>query len=165
VLIKFQLCIDAENVQVHGAVLPSAETDGVPGYGIDELIWEITLGSGSEVSLNGTLEQVASQLNELDPGWADKAEARDVEMSPIKRTVFNYNDVRCGTFGVTTSPNSIIVGIRHLRGVGGKPTNGPGPGNCGKVSCSNKAAIWWCNDVSLQDVALKCSARQEHERD
>jgi hypothetical protein len=141
VLIKFQLYIPAENVKVRGAVLPSAETDSVPGYGTDELTWDITLSSDLKVSLNGTLEQVASQLDELDPGWADKVEARDVGMSPIKRTVFNYDGVRCGTFGVTTSPSFIIVGIRHLRDIGGKPTNGPGPGSCGKVRCSNKAAI------------------------
>jgi hypothetical protein len=68
VLIKFQLYIPAENFKVRGAVLPSAETDSVPGYGIDELTWDITLSSDSKVSLNGTLEQVASQFDELDPG-------------------------------------------------------------------------------------------------
>ncbi|KAM7208274.1 hypothetical protein V8F20_001252 [Naviculisporaceae sp. PSN 640] len=40
----------------------------------------------------------------------------------------------------------IREGIRYLRTVRGQPSNGPGPGNCGRVSCSWKAAIWWCND-------------------
>lgn len=43
----------------------------------------------------------------------------------------------------------IQEGISHLRGVNGKPRNGPGPGNCGRVSCSYNSAIWWCNDVSV----------------
>jgi hypothetical protein len=42
----------------------------------------------------------------------------------------------------------IINGIEYLGKVRGVPTNGPGPGNCGRVSCSSNSAIWWCNDVS-----------------
>lgn len=42
----------------------------------------------------------------------------------------------------------IVEGISYLRGVPGSPSNGPGPGNCGRVSCSYESAIWWCNDVS-----------------
>jgi hypothetical protein len=38
--------------------------------------------------------------------------------------------------------------VRYLRRVQGRPRNGPRPGNCGRVSCSYKSAIWWCNDVS-----------------
>ncbi|KAK3389089.1 hypothetical protein B0T20DRAFT_397401 [Sordaria brevicollis] len=37
-------------------------------------------------------------------------------------------------------------GINHLNDVSGRPKNGPGPGNCGRVSCSWKAAIYWCNE-------------------
>lgn len=44
--------------------------------------------------------------------------------------------------------NRIQDGINYLMGVGGQPSNGPGPGACGRVSCSYDAAIWWCNDVS-----------------
>ena len=40
-------------------------------------------------------------------------------------------------------------GIKHLYGVDGKPKNGKGPNNCGRVSCSWSAAIFWCNDVSF----------------
>ncbi|KAK9368507.1 hypothetical protein V1509DRAFT_623119 [Lipomyces kononenkoae] len=40
----------------------------------------------------------------------------------------------------------IFDGINYLYGVSGQPVNGPGPGNCGQVSCSWNSAIWWCND-------------------
>ncbi|KAK3402528.1 hypothetical protein B0T20DRAFT_485141 [Sordaria brevicollis] len=36
--------------------------------------------------------------------------------------------------------------IFDLRRVDGKPANGPGPNNCGRVSCRDGTAIWWCND-------------------
>ncbi len=39
--------------------------------------------------------------------------------------------------------------IKRLYGISGKPVNGPGPGNCGRVSCSSFSGIYWCNDVSL----------------
>ncbi|ROV93349.1 hypothetical protein VSDG_06889 [Cytospora chrysosperma] len=41
-------------------------------------------------------------------------------------------------------------GIDYLNEVPGKPSNGPGPGECGRVSCSWSAAIWWCNDNNHQ---------------
>ena len=43
--------------------------------------------------------------------------------------------------------NHVNEGINYLLGVDGKPGNGPGPGNCGRVSCSYQSAIYWCNDV------------------
>lgn len=48
--------------------------------------------------------------------------------------------------------NKVYDPIKHLQGLDGKPTNGPGPGNCGQVSCSYNNAIWWCND----SVSLTC---------
>lgn len=57
-------------------------------------------------------------------------------------------DVTCNNYDQAIS-SRIKEGIRYLRGVNGKPSNGPGPGNCGRVSCSYNSAIWWCNDVSV----------------
>lgn len=37
--------------------------------------------------------------------------------------------------------------MAYLRGYPGMPELGPGPGACSRVSCSDKAAIYWCNDV------------------
>ncbi|KAL5332938.1 hypothetical protein BJX70DRAFT_404045 [Aspergillus crustosus] len=39
-------------------------------------------------------------------------------------------------------------GVAYLRGLGGRPGMKAGPGACGRVSCSWKAAIWWCNDAN-----------------
>lgn len=48
-----------------------------------------------------------------------------------------------------------MIGLRYLRqlyntteGSKEKPSNGPGPGRCGRVSCAYDTAIFWCNDVS-----------------
>ncbi|PSR82213.1 hypothetical protein BD289DRAFT_371632, partial [Coniella lustricola] len=40
----------------------------------------------------------------------------------------------------------LYQGIAYLNGIPGFPSNGPGPGTCGRVSCSYSSAIYWCND-------------------
>lgn len=50
---------------------------------------------------------------------------------------------------------AIRDGIKHLRSVPGKPVASPGPAACGRVSCSYKSAIWWCNDVSTNFMLLE----------
>ncbi|KAL8391924.1 hypothetical protein RB595_002217 [Gaeumannomyces hyphopodioides] len=42
---------------------------------------------------------------------------------------------------------AIDEGVWYLRNVrNARPKNGPGPNNCGRVSCSWAAGIYWCND-------------------
>jgi hypothetical protein len=50
-------------------------------------------------------------------------------------------------------PKAIVAAIPYLRHVPGKPSNGPGPMNCGRISCSLDTGIFWCNNVSA--VVLK----------
>ncbi|KAF7671932.1 hypothetical protein GT037_009831 [Alternaria burnsii] len=131
---------------IFGATLPRKDADGIPGYGVEDLSWEITLPDDSNVTLSGTIEQVAEQLDTLSPTWRaglDNANAETLE----KRTYFDPQDVRCGNFPYLRNPFRITNGIKYLRGLSGRPANGPGPGNCGRVSCANTGAIWWCNDT------------------
>lgn len=44
--------------------------------------------------------------------------------------------------------------IWYLRGVKGKPVNGPGPNACGRIACSHDTAVFWCNDVSKPSTFL-----------
>ncbi|KAE8135101.1 hypothetical protein BDV38DRAFT_294917 [Aspergillus pseudotamarii] len=90
----------------------------IPGYGVQDFSWEVeTTPGGEKVVLNGTIQEVYTELLKINPRYdGDFAERR------------------------------IEEGIRYLHSVPGQPTNGPGPGNCGRVSCSYNSAIWWCND-------------------
>lgn len=54
----------------------------------------------------------------------------------------------CNIGGGRASSYRIKQGIEYLGTVPGSPGQGPGPGSCGRVSCSYGAAIYWCNDVS-----------------
>lgn len=74
---------------------------------------------------------------------------RDFSPAPARRWADPSEfSVKCNGRWVQCSLTQILDGYRYLWKLKGKPTNGPGPGNCGRVSCSYDSAIWWCNDVS-----------------
>jgi len=101
------------------------------------------------------VQQVHEQLLQINPQFEQEFNItkRSASLSTRTSTV----DSRVGRLGKrqllcnifpTADKETIQDGIDYLRGVPGTATNGPGPGNCGRVSCSWDSAIWWCNDVS-----------------
>lgn len=120
----------------------------IPGYGVETVSWDVQVPDGSTVVLNGTIQEVYTQLLDLHPN-ADLSPSTVVS----KRTnlkLSKRDSVTCGNWPLANK-GYIQDGITYLRTVAGAPRNGPGPGNCGRVSCSNNAAIWWCNDVCVID--------------
>ncbi|KAK8038606.1 hypothetical protein PG993_007017 [Apiospora rasikravindrae] len=129
------------------AALAAALEAPIPGYRVEEMQWEVDVGHGQTESLNGTVEEVFARILEVNPEFQlapapapapGAAEARGLQ--PEKR-----GKLVCGGF-----PRGSVLylnqGVNYLRGVPGRPGNGPGPGACGRVSCSYNSAIWWCND-------------------
>ncbi|OAR03175.1 hypothetical protein LLEC1_04011 [Akanthomyces lecanii] len=109
------------------------------GYGVDVLQWDVEVSPGQVQVLNGTVEEVYSQVLQLNPDYALSTTAqRRSELQPRSRLV-------CGNYGLAHK-NRILEGVRYLRTLNAAPRNGPGPANCGRVSCSYNSAIWWCND-------------------
>ncbi|KAF6803853.1 hypothetical protein CMUS01_14989 [Colletotrichum musicola] len=120
--------------------------------------------SGDHVVLNGTVEQVVEQLRESNPklmvsfnlsgkdGQEITALGENVPALPL--SLFR---TQCHAF----RPGAVVswaAGIRYLEAVPGKPANGPGPGECGRVSCSYNTQIWWCNE----DTKTKTLASFRH---
>lgn len=122
---------------------------------------------------NGTVEQVVAEAIEINPHFledfefdkpinaSDSEDQFHVEIDQegngkrelptlLSRRWAASSDfsVKCNGRWVQCNLAAIRDGYRYLWGLKGKPTNGPGPGNCGRVSCSYDSAIWWCNDVS-----------------
>ncbi|KAL7908091.1 hypothetical protein GGI35DRAFT_486226 [Trichoderma velutinum] len=126
----------------------------IPGYGVEEFQWEVqAFVDGPKMNISGTIEQVYSKLLKLNPDWDEHfMNATNVNNQPTddeKRSLQARFGPVCGNGGQPWGAgiqDYIIRGIAYLRGVAGQPTNGPGPGNCGRVSCSYSSAIWWCND-------------------
>ncbi|KHO01298.1 uncharacterized protein MAM_00299 [Metarhizium album ARSEF 1941] len=109
------------------------------GYDVEAISWDLEVAPGWNEVLYGTVQEVYAQARKMNPDFKlDKVvEPRDLHE---KRS-----NVICGNFGLADK-GRIQEGINYLRGVPAAPRNGPGPGNCGRVSCSHNAAIWWCND-------------------
>ncbi|KAG4438220.1 hypothetical protein IFR05_006293 [Cadophora sp. M221] len=133
------------------AITPRDEAP-IPGYGVEIVSWKVpSSASGPAVILNGTIQEVYTQLLDINPSYEAEVGALASRNEKVARALVKRGDVHCGGF-----PNGATFrfreGISYLRGVGGNPTQGPGPGNCARVSCSWSAAIWWCNDNSFTKV-------------
>ncbi|KAK3985574.1 hypothetical protein QBC44DRAFT_404269 [Cladorrhinum sp. PSN332] len=137
---------------------PTQIEEGIPGYKTVPITWEVqpTL-DGPPVLLNGTVREVHAQLLAINPDYdaqvapvlaaavtaVTTSDKRNSDNSPL---ISKRDSITCGVWP-SASRRRIEEGIRYLRfDVGGRPGNGPGPGNCGRVSCSYNAAIWWCNE-------------------
>ncbi|KAE8133639.1 hypothetical protein BDV38DRAFT_286680 [Aspergillus pseudotamarii] len=123
-----------------------SSSQGPPGYGVEDLEWSVQLTeSGEPINVKGTVEDVVAELSKQNPSAEEQIRARGkAKQSLMKRA--DPTGYYCGEPFTPVPSASISQGIEYLQGVPGKPVNGPGPGNCGRVSCSYNAAIWWCND-------------------
>ncbi|KAL0936075.1 uncharacterized protein CTRU02_208290 [Colletotrichum truncatum] len=150
----------------------------IPGYGVWTPQWnfEVTPG-GPNITFNGTVEEVLDQLQEVNPKLMASFNLKSTnnDLATVDPKDFNVKcqdpKLRAGRVYAWQE------GISYLRRVPGKPVGGPGPGECGRVSCSWNTGIWWCNDddkektlESFRDIAdgaqagyLECTDTRYHE--
>lgn len=124
--------------------------------------------SQDNLSVTGTIQDVLSNISHVDPVTASKIYQGIARLNSTLNTtedLVDRDDLSTRAASDYTPTNLdcwvwmnkygrasvyyIWQGIEYLDQVPGTPGNGPGPGNCGRVSCSYGAAIYWCNDVSL----------------
>jgi len=130
------------------------------GYQEYQMQWTYDTPDGNEITLNGTIEEASDQYEDLFPGELAKGEKPELVSRQFEK------DMNITCFNADPNPygwemaklDRLEQGWNHLNRVPDKPSNGPGPGNCGRVSCSHDAAIWWCNDVSRLSVTSVPSA-------
>ena len=133
----------------------TSEGAPIPGYGIEEITWNLETTSGATVNLTGTIEQVLQYAEENNIELKHNPDFLDLSSSSLNTENGEIQarageTLACDVWNQSLArKDAIDQGITYLRGVTGKPGNGPGPNNCGRVSCSYNAAIWWCNDVCL----------------
>ncbi|KAA8631796.1 hypothetical protein SMACR_08239 [Sordaria macrospora] len=136
----------------------------MPGYGIEDITWELQTDSGTTFNVTGNIQQmmqyaeknkiVLKQNNNLSSSNVFSGSHRDDEDSSLA-----CNTKDGGLQENLARKDAIKWGILHLRKVTSKPLNGPGPGNCGRVICSYRAAIWWCNEVCTRAPCLSLTIR------
>ncbi|KAF2664745.1 hypothetical protein BT63DRAFT_483419 [Microthyrium microscopicum] len=140
-LLSFIACVQAAALTTRNAGAP------IPGYGVEEIKWSLpATQDGKAASFHGTVQNVTAQLVKLNPSWKDSVK-RSIPSRLVARAEWNVN---CNPGHGWDYANTGVIrdGINHLRSLpaADHPQNGPGPGNCGRVSCSYDSAIWWCND-------------------
>ncbi|KAH6636400.1 hypothetical protein F5144DRAFT_567358 [Chaetomium tenue] len=137
---------------------PVAQDSPIEGYTIVPITWEFDGPNGQVIQLNGTVQEVVAQLDLIVPNSQAKliasiaaastasSTSRRDEESPLEKR-YDEDKILCWVHGWTAaSLRSIQDGINYLNGVSGRPSHGPGPSTCARVSCSYGSAIYWCND-------------------
>ncbi|KAK3402525.1 hypothetical protein B0T20DRAFT_449583 [Sordaria brevicollis] len=121
----------------------------VPSYGIEDITWEIVTASGTTVNITGTVEQVfqyAEKKNIAFKQISDVPPPSTLDDLTKNRWDPSVHRLMCFKNDNLADLEAIERGIKYLNKIPGKPVNGPGPGNCGRVSCSWNSAIYWCNN-------------------
>ncbi|KAK1961193.1 hypothetical protein LY78DRAFT_673459 [Colletotrichum sublineola] len=150
----------------HDALNPGAP---IPGFGIFIPRWEMASpdGSGSMLYLRGTVQEVVKQMKSMRPSFGTDARFGKIATPAIGRRnaygdAFDDDDINtlCHLFPAGNR-SAAHESIEDLNKVQGRPQNGAGPGNCGRVSCRKNTGIWWCNDAqssrelaSFADIAV-----------
>jgi hypothetical protein len=110
---------------------PQCNADTRPGYGVVDLEWEVTPFEGGEsILVNGTLQDSIAAAVALNPDFKMPQKRSNTVRGLAKR-----GRIVCGNFP-SASTRRVEEGVQYLHSVDGRPRNGPGPGNCGRVSCS-----------------------------
>ncbi|KAF3769311.1 hypothetical protein M406DRAFT_75793 [Cryphonectria parasitica EP155] len=133
-------------------------------YAIVPIQWTVQINnteSPYNLTIEGTKQDVFHSITRVDP---DAAANINNTVNAITTALFanhtssaipgihddaTYTPINhfCNVAGWgRCSVDRLYQGIAYLDGVPGQPSNGPGPGTCGRVSCSYSAAIFWCND-------------------
>ncbi|KXH49274.1 hypothetical protein CNYM01_06990 [Colletotrichum nymphaeae SA-01] len=140
---------------------------GVEGFDLTAIEWEVQAHPGGEnLTLTGTVEEVLKELRTINPNYDQdfgvtsltSTEAIDVAIeSAVTQADDTFKDAPVNCAGYDDADRKRLAqGARYLLDVKGKPTRGPGPGSCGRVSCSYNSAIYWCNMVSGCFLPMLC---------
>ena len=135
------------------------DRDIIPGYSIVPMQWSVKPFPDRDeyVNVTGTIQQMIAEVNKVNPDYEKlllaAADKYREESGNLDKRGLNKRWVYAGHFCFGRWPGASILaieeGISYLNSIGGRPHIGSGPGVCSRVSCSNNAGIFWCNDVSM----------------
>ncbi|KAL3462964.1 hypothetical protein BJX64DRAFT_136213 [Aspergillus heterothallicus] len=83
-----------------------------------------------------------------------ESETESSSSSHLAKRKFSLAARDCGGRWKEVNWDTALRNANKLALVEGHPKQGPGPGNCGRVSCRESTAIWWCNDEPYDRMLL-----------
>ncbi|KAE9979390.1 hypothetical protein EG328_000875 [Venturia inaequalis] len=134
--------------------LASEVAPPIPGYGFEDFSWDLEVFPGRHMILNGTIQEAIAQAVQINP----KFKFNNTVTASSDANTPRHTDWDFAYFHEILDAMMMLGNGKGEDGHGedlpkGKPKLGPGPGNCGRVSCEGSSAIYWCND-SLDDKEL-----------
>ncbi|KAK0662079.1 hypothetical protein QBC41DRAFT_359714 [Cercophora samala] len=138
---------------------PGQTLDDVDEFTTVPVYWDLPIKAddpnGAKVTVEGTIQQAIAKMEADYPGWNATFQAGlPGDVSAATLTALEDPTYDCKIKTDMANILAIKWGIHYLRGIPGKAKNGPGPKNCGRVSCSWDSAIYWCNEDSAGDKEL-----------
>ncbi|KAJ0304921.1 hypothetical protein COL5a_004408 [Colletotrichum fioriniae] len=129
---------------------------GVNSFDLMTIEWEVHAHPGGEnLILTGTVEEILKELRTINPNYdqdfrittLSSPESVDAAIeSAVTQADDTFKDAPVDCAGYDDADRKRLAhGAGYLLDVKGKPIRGPGPGSCGRVSCSWNSAIYWCN--------------------
>ncbi|KAM7195321.1 hypothetical protein V8F20_007540 [Naviculisporaceae sp. PSN 640] len=135
-------------------VLPAPLQAPIHGYTIEDMVSTVDVfGNGTLVNITGTIQDVYKQLRNINPSFHRNITTTSTK-SKRSATHIDQGNLICGP---SLDPNNawwtpaqkqeaVRDGVLYLHEHPGQPNMGPGPGACWRVSCSECAGIFLCND-------------------
>ncbi|KAE9983728.1 hypothetical protein EG328_009528 [Venturia inaequalis] len=130
-------------------------TDPSFPYKIVPLHWNVpTTPSGPKITVTGTVQDVIASLTAANPNWKRDFKFDHIAEAPAH--IKERDDWPWIPSSKLCAPDwswgwakigPIQKGITYLQKQPGMPYLDAGPGACARISCSEKAAIYWCNDL------------------
>lgn len=127
--------------------------------------WSFKPPFGEPIFINGTVQEVERSLGDTDNMPAEPCNKALLLMAPNQERSIAQDTMSvqfCGVFPMADS-HHVSSQVPGITTISGPAVIGPGPGNCVQVSCAQKSAIWWCNDVGLRfgfDSPTKIDTKQ-----
>ncbi|KAL1888271.1 hypothetical protein Sste5346_009663 [Sporothrix stenoceras] len=127
----------------------------------NELTWtgEVIPGAGP-VTFAGDAKSIYRQILDANPSFGDLKKRSTSSSAVSKRENPSpvSTDYTCA-YGVLVDVAPIDAGIKDLYNIGtgtcNAPAGAPGAGGCTRLTCSDNASIWLCNDNDFA-VEIPC---------
>ncbi|KAI3319666.1 hypothetical protein HD806DRAFT_508700 [Xylariaceae sp. AK1471] len=156
----------ARNMRVPASEVQT-RSDGHSNYTMVDIEWRGFKEFDNDTVFKGTIQDVIKQMKQIkghdfEPDFVVRAHSavktpnRAAQDDPPS----NNQRVVCGVGGAGEVLKIILEdGIGYLAELDDSVmcSNGPGPQNCGRISCSWNVAIWDCNERTEPGPVVKCN--------
>ncbi|KAK4195720.1 hypothetical protein QBC40DRAFT_315603 [Triangularia verruculosa] len=146
---------------VSGMLLAAVSVHAIPasfdGMTISDITWTgQVVENGPMVNFSGpSLYAIEQSIAAVYPGFTWASAPRSIDQDAATADLHSSDDstdiptpslLKCWEGGAGDADSvHINEGVNYLQSVPGWCNNGPGPNNCGQISCSYNSAIMWCN--------------------